>query len=595
MCHGNGVVDYNRGVMRLGWHASWLLVLASAGCDLLSALGGGRNLPCDDDQACPPGHLCIDQRCQPVTTCSHDGDCAAGWRCEPSGRVCVTISGIDAAPPDAARADGPVDGSTTDQAIRDRWAPENEHPDLTVRDVAALDLAHADHQALDASPAEGGSVEVGLSDTGTTDAPIVSGCGNGFVNDPEACDDANERSGDGCDDSCQIEPFFACSGQPSMCHCVYYVYDGISPFADGSRWWSPLPGLQAGIDLAPPGCQVWAVAGHYDVYRTSADDSIVLASGVGVYGSFAGTENSVAERQPEANISFLHGMGSAPTSRVHHVVTATNVFGAVFDGFKIQHGAAAGGGGGGMLVTDSTLTVANCEFFDNEATQRGGAILVTSMLQYSDLTLTHCAFSSNHADEGAAVACINGARLVVRDSLFFGNVANIRGGAIFNFAESTTEVINSVFSNNSATTATGGALMNWDSSISVVNSTIAYNGAGSYGGAIRNYGATTCTIANSIMWGDTPDEISNVSTSCTVSHTDVAGGQTGTGNIAADPQFANDLGGNFRLLVSSPCIDLADDRLAPPLDIDGVSRYDLPDRGVDGTAADLGAYEYNPS
>jgi cysteine-rich repeat protein len=42
-------------------------------------------------------------------------------------------------------------------------------------------------------------------------------CGDGSVAGPEACDDGNTVDGDGCSSSCQIEPGFACTGQPSVC------------------------------------------------------------------------------------------------------------------------------------------------------------------------------------------------------------------------------------------------------------------------------------------------------------------------------------------------------------------------------------------
>ena len=47
----------------------------------------------------------------------------------------------------------------------------------------------------------------------TTD---VGECGDGVLSDVEQCDDGNTSSGDGCD-ACQVEPGFACHGEPSVC------------------------------------------------------------------------------------------------------------------------------------------------------------------------------------------------------------------------------------------------------------------------------------------------------------------------------------------------------------------------------------------
>lgn len=44
----------------------------------------------------------------------------------------------------------------------------------------------------------------------------IDRCGNGCVQIPEACDDANFVSGDGCS-SCTVDPGFRCAGMPSVC------------------------------------------------------------------------------------------------------------------------------------------------------------------------------------------------------------------------------------------------------------------------------------------------------------------------------------------------------------------------------------------
>lgn len=45
-------------------------------------------------------------------------------------------------------------------------------------------------------------------------------CGDGFVDGPEVCDDANIAPGDGCDASCQVEPGWECTGEPSACNAL---------------------------------------------------------------------------------------------------------------------------------------------------------------------------------------------------------------------------------------------------------------------------------------------------------------------------------------------------------------------------------------
>jgi hypothetical protein len=69
----------------------------------------------------------------------------------------------------------------------------------------------------------------------------------------------------------------------------------------------------------------------------------------------------------------------------------------------------------------------------------------------------------------------------------------------------------------------------------------------------------------------------------TITYSDIQGGWTGTGNIDADPQFIG--GDDYRLLVSSPCIDAGTALGAPMNDRDDNPR-------PAGGAYDMGAYEY---
>jgi cysteine-rich repeat protein len=46
---------------------------------------------------------------------------------------------------------------------------------------------------------------------------VVSGCGNGFLDPGEACDDGDTTSGDGCSDICLAESNYTCEGEPSFC------------------------------------------------------------------------------------------------------------------------------------------------------------------------------------------------------------------------------------------------------------------------------------------------------------------------------------------------------------------------------------------
>ena len=46
---------------------------------------------------------------------------------------------------------------------------------------------------------------------------VNSRCGDEIIDERESCDDGNIESGDGCDNECQTEVNYICSGAPSVC------------------------------------------------------------------------------------------------------------------------------------------------------------------------------------------------------------------------------------------------------------------------------------------------------------------------------------------------------------------------------------------
>lgn len=64
----------------------------------------------------------------------------------------------------------------------------------------------------------------------------------------------------------------------------------------------------------------------------------------------------------------------------------------------------------------------------------------------------------------------------------------------------------------------------------------------------------------------------------------------GSGNIAADPKFADAANGNYRLTAASPCANagLNQDWMAAAVDLDGRPRLDRFTRRVD-----IGCYEHH--
>jgi hypothetical protein len=154
---------------------------------------------------------------------------------------------------------------------------------------------------------------------------------------------------------------------------------------------------------------------------------------------------------------------------------------------------------------------------------------------------------------------------------------------MMNFTDSSPTVTNCNFSKN-YTVYTGGGMSNEGSSNSIVtNCTFSGNSAG-YGAGMHNE-ASNPTVTNCILWGDTPNEIADTESAAPiVTYSDVQGAYEGTGNIDADPMFADTEG---RLSPGSPCIDAGNDAAVPSgvtTDLDGDPR-------IQGLCVDMGAFE----
>ena len=200
-----------------------------------------------------------------------------------------------------------------------------------------------------------------------------------------------------------------------------------------------------------------------------------------------------------------------------------------------------------------------------------------------------------------------------------------------------------VFDNNFSGNDNGGGLWSDDCVYAIDNCTFTLNQADFNGGAVRSADSTV-TVRNSILWGDTApngSELSlwgDASSVLTVEYSDVEGGQAGvyvygdgtlvwgSGNIETLPLFADADGpdnipgtadDDVRISAGSPCIDAADNTGVPldttdldddgdttertPIDPDGAPRFfDDPatnDTGVPDPPdymeiVDMGAYEF---
>ncbi len=300
-------------------------------------------------------------------------------------------------------------------------------------------------------------------------------------------------------------------------------------------------------------------------------------------------------------------------------------------------------GGGAMYFRASSPTIENCVFEDNNGGAFGGA---WDMFSSSSPTVTNCRFANNIARRAGGVETFGNCSPVMTNCVFEGNRAtansgfgggmymangglprlnNCRfidniarfGGGVYNQAVSP-RFNNCEFVGNSLTLASGqgGGMYNTQSNPQLRNCLIADNSAGN-GGAMLNTGGSSpalwnCTIVDnsvtssvggilsistspqiwsSIIWANSGSQITNSGAgNTTVRYSTVQGGWAGPGqdNIASDPQFADMVGGDYRLTSASLGIDAGDPNLNPPagseFDLDGHAR-------ILCSRVDMGAYE----
>ncbi len=266
--------------------------------------------------------------------------------------------------------------------------------------------------------------------------------------------------------------------------------------------------------------------------NTSADGDTIIVRPDSVNG---GPYMEIIDLK-ELAITLKSEKGAAVTTIDGHqagsVVTFGEGCGSVLDGFTLTNGRSNDGGG------------IYCDY-------------------PSEATITNSVVSNNTASsDGGGIYCY-GSDPVIENCIVTGNMAFESGGGIYCLASSAT-LTNITISGNTALDDGGGIYCNSYSS-PVITNMIVWDNSAWNGPEIYVYGL-----------GD-PD----------VTYSDVKGGWPGTGNIDADPLFADASGGDYHITALSPCLDSGDDSVVTQsIDFEGDPRIAL------GVAVDMGADEY---
>jgi len=348
---------------------------------------------------------------------------------------------------------------------------------------------------------------------------------------------------------------------PASALVVYVDKDAIGA-NNGTSWPNAFTTIQPAIDTASAGGggEVWVAEDIYGETRANPTGSLVMRSGVNLYGGFSGMETNRNERNARTNETTIEGVTSRGGAAALHVILGASS--AILDGFVIRGGVAnilsgLDGSGGGILCDDTSPEITNCIIRNNSAYDGGGVFL-----RSSNSRISRCCLIENTA------------------------IASIYDGAGGLYAEtSTVTVENCLFWKNYGHNS-GGGLLSSASSLNIMCSTFFGNTltAGGLGSSLYLTPNSSATVSNTIAWGGNSTEEVHFGGTGQILNSDIQGGYPGTENINADPKFVSTTTGDFHLAPGSPCIDTATPSGAPSSDIDGNPR-------PRGGGYDMGAYE----
>lgn len=394
-------------------------------------------------------------------------------------------------------------------------------------------------------------------------------------------------------------------GSTADAQTTYHVDDD-APGGNGLSWANAFDDLQDALALAEDGDIVFVAQGIYKpTTGSNRDSSFIPANEVTLRGGYIGYDDADPNQRNvfeyDTILSGDIGTVDDKTDNSYHVIrgSTTGTEETIINGFIIEDGYASTAHphnkGAGVWVR-TPLVFLNCTFRRNEAASDGGAVFTKDG---ADVRFYNCIFDSNKAYSGRGGA-INAdgdlTAVFVRafNCLFVDNHSNASGGALYFTDELTADIRNCTFTGN---TAGGAGPVLW-----------------------ANCAITVALIRNCIVW-DNDEENGQISgqgcgigqdpPNIQIRYSDIEGTYNDDydygNNIESDPVFSDSANGNFRLLSSSPCIDVGNngDAVADPYDVDddtntGEKAPDLDwrDRVIDGdenatATVDMGAYEFD--
>jgi len=338
----------------------------------------------------------------------------------------------------------------------------------------------------------------------------------------------------------------------------FYVRPSGNDASNGLSWVGAKATIQAAINAASAGDTVWVTNGTY-----------TLTAAISL------TKNLTLQSVNGAALTTIDANASDGSRR--HIITI-NAAGALVEGFTLKKGYAwsannpVGAWGAGVVISNGTMrncTVRNSFMrYANGGTAGGLEVMGNAIVE-------NCRIIGNGTERGGAGGVHNkGGQLrnCLIVSNYCGNIGieplhnRVAGGVV---QESGSMEFCTIMGNWSVSELAGGLSLSGGS----VSNCIVY----------FNYNPVLQALDHRNSWN-------TYKTGGTMVYSCTTPAVTGTGNIPADPQFANRLTQDCHLLPGSPCLDTATNVTSLTTDLDGNPRMRDGDRN--GTnRPDMGAYE----
>lgn len=221
----------------------------------------------------------------------------------------------------------------------------------------------------------------------------------------------------------------------------------------GQDWNHAKATVQGAVNSAAQGDEIWVAAGTYEEHihnRIVSDQAVNVA----LYGGFSGTENDLAQRDWNINLTILDGAGSGT------VVTITSGAGPEtrVDGFYITRGT------GGISISNSAPNISNNTIKEN--TGPGITIAKYQIVQIDPPIAAHPTIARNSivdnvSDNGAGIVVVGDlltnlvppppSSPVITSNIIARNTAAQNGGGIGCWGHTAATISNNYILANSAT------------------------------------------------------------------------------------------------------------------------------------------------